>query len=57
MLCRAMDMHMLSLLNARERDSDDWADLFNHAHPKFQLKSITTPRGSNLSVIEVVWTG
>lgn len=48
---------MLSLLNARERDGDDWADFFNHAHPKFQLKSITTPRGSNLSVIEVVWTG
>ena len=50
-------MHMLSFLNAGERDSDDWADLYSRADPKSHLKSIATPRGSNLSIIEVVWLG
>ena len=52
-----MDLHMLALFNAGERDSDDWVDLFNRADPRFQLVNIRTPKGSNLSIIEVIWAG
>ena len=48
---------MLALFNAGERDSDDWVDLFNRADPRFQLVNIRTPKGSNLSIIEVIWAG
>ncbi len=50
-------MRMMSLLNAGERDADEWMALFKSADPRFHLEGITTPRGSNLTIIEVVWTG
>jgi hypothetical protein len=48
---------MKELQNAKERDEDDWIELFGRAHPNFKLNSVQTPLGSALSIIEVVWEG
>ena len=50
-------MRMMSLLNAGERDAGEWMALFKNADPRFHMESITTSGGSNLAIIEVVWTG
>ena len=48
---------MMSFFNAGERDADEWMALFKSADPRFHLKGFTTPKGSILTIIEVVWTG
>lgn len=46
---------MLELHNAKERDMDDWNDLFKQADPRFRLENVKKPRGSRLAILEVVW--
>ncbi len=52
-----MDMLMLTLSNARERDRDDWEALFEAADDRFQFISAYVPEGSSLGIIEVTWEG
>lgn len=52
---RTMDMNMLSLFNARERDAEEWKMLFANAHPHFKCERIARPEGSALSIIEFSW--
>lgn len=50
-----MDMLMLTLCNARERDRDDWEALFNNADSRFRFESAYVPEGSSLGIIEASW--
>ncbi|MCJ1316072.1 hypothetical protein MMC15_001392 [Xylographa vitiligo] len=52
---RILDMGMKQLFNAKERDKDDWIQLFRAADPRFQLVQITKPELSELSIIEFRW--
>ena len=55
LLFRAMDVTMLEIGNAKERDLDEWRSLFAHADTRFKFKGITQPEGSDLALIEAVW--
>ena len=46
---------MLSILNARERDADEWRLLFAEADPRFGFQGVKRSNGSDLSIMEAVW--
>jgi hypothetical protein len=50
-----MDVTMLSLLNAKERDLEDFKHLFALADPRFKFLGVKTPKGSRMSIMEAVW--
>ena len=50
-----MDMLMLTLCNARERDSDEWEMLFKQADDRFQFVNASMPEGSSLAIIVAKW--
>lgn len=50
-----MDIGMLAILNARERDFEDWQHLFQQADPRFIFLGVTKPEGANLAIIEARW--
>lgn len=54
---RATDLGMLTMFNAKERDWNDWLQLFAEADPGFVLKSAKTAPKSELAVIVVEWKG
>ena len=47
---------MWALHNAKERDIDDWRQLFKDADTGFELTAVNRPVGSRLSIILVTWT-
>lgn len=53
---RDMDMIMLTLFNAREREEADWIELFRQADPRFSVVRIWTPQGATMAIIEISWT-
>ena len=46
---------MLAMANAKERDRNDWVELFASIDSRFAVKNIVTPEKSKLSMVEVVW--
>ncbi|KAJ9367330.1 hypothetical protein DTO282F9_7368 [Paecilomyces variotii] len=54
---RAMDITMLEIGNAKERDIDEWQSLFEQADPRFHFKGAKQPPGSILSILEATWEG
>ena len=54
---RQMDMVMLMLLNAQEREEVQWKSLFERADARFKYLGARKPRGALLSIIEAVWEG
>ena len=52
-----MDMAMLQLFNAYQRDEEEWADLFHRADPRFKFIGHSKPRGAAQSIIVVGWDG
>ncbi|TVY52432.1 O-methyltransferase bik3 [Lachnellula cervina] len=54
---RAMDMLMLSICNARERDEEDWRQVFTEADSRFKVPRVFTPKGAALGIVDVVWEG
>jgi len=49
---------MLALSNARERDVDDWMDLFRKADNRFVFLGIKTLENcANVAIIEAIWDG
>ena len=50
-----MDLNMLSILNARERDADEWRWLFKEADPRFVFLGVKRSKGSNLAIMEAIW--
>lgn len=47
-----MDMIMLSLFNSREREKEDWQDLFQQADTRFTNVKVWIPEGATLAIIE-----
>ncbi|KAL8868324.1 MAG: hypothetical protein Q9174_005065 [Haloplaca sp. 1 TL-2023] len=54
---RAFDLAMLELCNGKERDKDEWVDLFKLADQRFEVVRVLRPKGSRLSLIEAEWRG
>ncbi|KAF2430168.1 O-methyltransferase [Tothia fuscella] len=54
-ITRSMDVTMLELLNAKERDVDDWIELFRLADSRFKFLGAKQPPGSRMSIMEAVW--
>jgi hypothetical protein len=52
---RAMDLTMLELMNAREREAQEWENLFRRADERYEMVGITYPPMSLLSLIEFRW--
>ena len=48
---------MKQMMNAKEREMDEWVALFAAADPGFNLTSVQVPQGSKLAVLQVVWEG
>lgn len=48
---------MKQAFNAKERDAEEWTNLFAAADPHFKITRIGTSPGSLLAVIEATWTG
>lgn len=54
---RSMDLTMLELQNARERELKDWEALFKEADERFEWNGGKRPEGSTLWILEAVWRG
>ncbi|GAB7347283.1 hypothetical protein MBLNU459_g3369t1 [Dothideomycetes sp. NU459] len=54
---RTMDLVMLSALNAREREVDEWEALFKEADERFIWKGASRPDGCKMWIIEAEWAG
>lgn len=52
---RVMDIHMLNVFGARERDVGMFKDLFAAADPRFRFEGAKPLPGSLLSIVEAVW--
>lgn len=52
-----MDLIMLTLFNAREREEAEWIELFKKADPRFSNVKIWIPEGAAMAIIEIVWEG
>jgi 6-hydroxytryprostatin B O-methyltransferase len=50
---RAADLQMGLLFNAKERDIEQWKELFSAADPRLEIRSVTSPPRSLMSIIEV----
>ena len=50
-----MDLAMLEISNAKERDLSEWKSLFQNADQRFVFKGAKQPPGSSLAIIEVRW--
>jgi hypothetical protein len=55
MSLRAMDLTMLEIGNAKERDLDEWTNLFEEADSRFIFQGIKQPLDSRLAIIEATW--
>jgi hypothetical protein len=51
---RTQDLQMMTLTNAKERDKEQWVDLFKAVDPRLTIKNIVLPLGSAMAIIEVV---
>ncbi|KAH8895954.1 O-methyltransferase [Thozetella sp. PMI_491] len=54
---RNMDLVMLELFNAREREMEDWKALFEMADSRFEFKGGSLPEGSNKWILVAEWKG
>lgn len=52
---RGFDLVMSSIQNARERELEDWKELFRKADSRFHFDRAISPPGSNHSLIVAVW--
>jgi len=48
---------MQQMQNGKERDAQEWAELFRAAHKDFALIGVRLPIGSKLAIIEASWQG
>jgi hypothetical protein len=50
-----MDIMMMSLMNGKERELDQWKALFEQADSRFKWSSGNKPNGSRLWIYVVTW--
>ncbi|KAI9648377.1 hypothetical protein NHQ30_003010 [Ciborinia camelliae] len=54
-LARRSDFTMKSCLNGKERDADEWAQLFAKADSRFRFQGVVAVPASRVSIIEAIW--
>lgn len=54
---RRMDLEMMQMFSGREREMEDWEDLFKSADSKLIVRNVNQPVGSALGLMEVVYDG
>lgn len=54
-LYSAMDIAMMTMQNAQERDKGEWIDLFKRAEERFHFVEVVQPEESDLAVIKFIW--
>lgn len=54
---RTLDLFMQVTVNAREREADDWKDLFARADSRYRVNRVWKPEKSAMSFIEAEWMG
>ncbi|PVI04246.1 putative O-methyltransferase [Periconia macrospinosa] len=52
---RSLDLTMLIIGNAKDREVHEWKTLFEQADARFRFKGVRQPPGSRLAIIEVEW--
>lgn len=52
---RTMDLLMLTVVNAREREVDDWKTLFEQADPRYEFVKAEKPKYCRMWIIEAKW--
>lgn len=52
-----MDIGMLQLLNAQQREMDEWPELFRRADARFHFLGARKPDGAVRWIIEAEWRG
>ena len=52
---RTMDLSMLELHNGKERDADDWEQLFRDCDSRFKFLGTTRVPGSRFGIVEAKW--
>ena len=52
-----MDVNMMAMQNAMERDAVEWAALLQEADSRFEMTTVRTVPGSMLALIDVGWKG
>lgn len=50
-----MDVMMLSLMNGKERELEEWKALFEQADPRYKWGGGIRPDGSRLWIYTVIW--
>lgn len=50
-----MDIAMLGIHNAKEREKDDWIELFKEADPRFKFAGIKQLEFSRMGIVEAAW--
>ena len=50
-----MDLAMWATHNAKERELEDWEELFRTADPGYKLHTMIKPKNSRLSILELIW--
>lgn len=53
-LVTSSDLHMMAMMNAKERREADWEVLFREASPELKIKGFRRVEGSALGFVEVV---
>ena len=53
-LVTSSDLHMMAMMNAKERREVDWKKLFGEASSELKIKAFRKPEGSALGFVEVV---
>jgi 6-hydroxytryprostatin B O-methyltransferase len=53
----SIDLQMMAAFNAKESRKEDWINLFREADERLVVKQFLQPRGSVLTLIEVVLDG
>jgi hypothetical protein len=52
---RMMDIMMMSLMNGKERELQEWRTLFEQADSRFTWNGGSRPDGSRLWIIKATW--
>jgi hypothetical protein len=52
---RMMDVMMMSLMNGKERELEEWKALFEQADPRYKWAGAIRPDGSRLWIYTATW--
>lgn len=54
---RTLDIFMQTVTNSREREPDDWRELFRRADERYKFNRVWKPKNSRMWFVEAEWIG